>query len=116
MRSVDVFSEMVKRHGLPLTMSAKNNPLNNRQFSAFIQPLRYKNKMYLDGTYSEVGYIDQAYYLYIGPPDINILSLPEDATVEFMGKKYNFTRSEKVAIGQQVLYYWSVLRSKIEEA
>ena len=50
MRSVDIFSEMVKRHGLPLTMSAKNNPLNNRKFSAFIQPLRYKNKMYLDGT------------------------------------------------------------------
>lgn len=36
---------------------------------AFISPLRYKNKMYLYGVNTEIGYNSQGHYLYIGPPD-----------------------------------------------
>ena len=38
-------------------------------FKGFIQPLRYKNKMYLYGVNTEIGYNSQGYYLYIGPPE-----------------------------------------------
>ena len=34
-------------------------------FRALIQPLRYKNKMYLDGTYTDIGKSTSGNYLYI---------------------------------------------------
>ena len=33
----------------------------------FIQALRYKNKMYLEGTPTETGMDDAGYYLFLGP-------------------------------------------------
>ena len=36
---------------------------------AFVQPLRYKNKMYLNGVYLPSGYDDGRHYLYLGPAD-----------------------------------------------
>ena len=69
-------------------------------FKGFIQPLRYKNKMYLYGVNTEIGYNSQGYYLYIGPPDGDI--------------KYQIDRAEKIKLGEEVLYVWAVVRTVVE--
>lgn len=50
-------------------------------FRAAIQPLRYKNKMYLGGVYTEIGKAKYDYFLYIGPPDHDISRLSADSRI-----------------------------------
>ena len=53
-------------------------------FKGFIQPLRYKNKMYLYGVNTEIGY------------------------------KYQIVRAVKIKLGEEVLYVWAVVRTVVE--
>lgn len=45
---------------------------------AFISPLRYKNKMYLYGVNTEIGYNSQGHYLYIGHPTPDLTAAPPE--------------------------------------
>lgn len=80
-------------------------------FKAFLQPLRYKNKMYLQGVYTDVGLSAQGYYLYIGPPEPDLHSAQEAGYLTADGKKYQIDRAEYVYRGNEVWYIWAVLRS-----
>lgn len=82
-------------------------------FKGFIQPLRYKNKMYLYGVNTEIGYNSQGYYLYIGPPEHD-LTLNEDALIIDGDIKYQIDRAEKIKLGEEVLYVWAVVRTVVE--
>jgi len=96
-------------------------------FKAFIQPLRYKNKMYLEGTPTEIGVMDSGYYLYIGPPEHSFEYLyigpPEHSFehlapgfyLESMGKRYVIDRFEKIYKGGRVFYIWAVLKDAEEQ-
>lgn len=91
------------------------NPDSTRTepFNGFIQPLRYKNKMYLYGVNTEIGYNSQGYYLYIGPPEHD-LSENEDAIIIDGDIKYQIDRAEKIKLGNEVLYVWAVVRTVVE--
>ena len=80
---------------------------------AFISPLRYKNKMYLYGVNTEIGYNSQGYYLYIGPPEHD-LTVNEDALIIDGDIKYQIDRAEKIKFGEEVLYVWAVVRTVVE--
>lgn len=80
---------------------------------AFISPLRYKNKMYLYGVNTEIGYNSQGYYLYIGPPEHD-LTVNEDALIIDGDVKYQIDRAEKIKFGEEVLYVWAVVRTVVE--
>ena len=54
---------------------------------AMISPLRYKNKMYLYGVNTEIGYNSQGHYLYIGPPTPDLTQISE--------RDYLFSGEEK---------------------
>ena len=82
-------------------------------FKGFIQPLRYKNKMYLYGVNTEIGYNSQGYYLYIGPPEHD-LTVNEDALIIDGDIKYQIDRAEKIKFGEEVLYVWAVVRTVVE--
>ena len=82
-------------------------------FKGFIQPLRYKNKMYLYGVNTEIGYNSQGYYLYIGPPEHD-LTVNEDALIIDGDVKYQIDRAEKIKFGEDVLYVWAVVRTVVE--
>ena len=82
-------------------------------FKCFIQPLRYKNKMYLYGVNTEIGYNSQGYYLYIGPPEHD-LTLNEDTLIIDGDIKYQIDRAEKIKFGEEVLYVWAVVRTVVE--
>ena len=82
-------------------------------FKGFIQPLRYKNKMYLYGINTEIGYNSQGYYLYIGPPEYD-LTVNEDAIIIDGDIKYQIDRAENVKLGGETLYVWALVRTVVE--
>ena len=82
--------------------------------SAFISPLRYKNKMYLYGVNTEIGYNSQGHYLYIGPPDPDITASENGEYISCHGEKYRIDRAEKVYRGDEVFYIWAVIRVVVE--
>lgn len=90
-------------HGTPLS-SAK----------AFLSPLRYKNKMYLYGVNTEIGYNSQGHYLYIGPPHIDLTELENNEYLSIGSEKYRVDRAEKVYKGENVFYIWAIVRTIVE--
>ncbi len=79
-------------------------------YKAFIQPLRYKNKMYLDGKHSEIGYIDNSYYLYLGPTNVDVRDNINFSRLKFKNNLYNFTHAENIRIGEDTMYIWAIIR------
>lgn len=75
---------------------------------AVIQPLLYKNKMYISGKDIPLGYLDQGHYLMIAPMDIGITDY-RDTIVEDNGTRYMIKRAEVVRSGDCDLYIWAVL-------
>lgn len=84
------------------------------EMKAFISPLRYKNKMYLYGVNTEIGYNSQGHYLYIGPPDPDITAAADGEYISCHGEKYRIDRAEKVYKGDEVFYIWAVIRVIVE--
>lgn len=80
---------------------------------AIISPLRYKNKMYLDGVYTEIGFNSEGHYLYIGPAEPDLTAL-DGAYVSADGVKYRIDRAEKVYRGSSPFYVWAVIRVIVE--
>lgn len=88
---------------------------NSGKFRCFIQPLRYKNKMYLDGVNTPIGYNSQGHYLYIGPANHDLTGITDSSTwIASDSIKYKVDRSEKVYFGNQVLYIWAIIKTIVE--
>lgn len=85
-----------------------------KKMNAFISPLRYKNKMYLYGVNTEIGYNSQGHYLYIGPPDPDLTQMEDGGCVYCLGEKYRVDRAEKVYRGNEVFYIWAIIRVIVE--
>lgn len=83
-------------------------------FGGFIQPLRYKNKMYLNGVNTVIGFNSQGHYLYIGPPDHDLTALTNEQWLESNGKKFTVDRCEKVYFKNEVIYLWAIIREIVE--
>lgn len=83
-------------------------------FGGFIQPLRYKNKMYLNGVNTVIGFNSQGHYLYIGPPDHDTSQLGREQWIEADSKKFTVDRSEKVYFNNRVVYIWAIIREIVE--
>ena len=84
-------------------------------FRCFLQPLRYKNKMYLYGVNTQIGYNAQGHYLYIGPPDHDPTLLSDSATLQVGAENYRIDRAEKVYCGETPYYIWAIVRTIVEE-
>lgn len=95
---------------LGLTMSIYRDGADDLTFKGFLQPLLYKNKLYLDGIRTEIGYDGQHTYLLISPP-VYDLSLINNSTsyLTFNSNKYTINHTEKVYFGEKWLYCWSVI-------
>ena len=84
-------------------------------FSCFLQPLRYKNKMYLNGINTQIGFNAQGHYLFIGPPDHDLTALSTRATLHIDGCSYLVDRAEKVYCGDKPYYIWAIVRTVVLE-
>ena len=86
-------------------------------FRAFVQALRYKNKIYLRGTYTELGKNQQDYYLYIGPADIDVSNVDgAERMLTINGTSYMVDRTEKHYIGNQNTYTWAIIRPVVTDS
>ena len=87
---------------------------HSRTYNAVIQPLRYKNKMYLNGEVNDLGHYAEGFYLYVGPADISLANLSVHATFTTSdGKRYKLERWESVFYKEEALYTWAVLKERV---
>ncbi|MDR1409851.1 MAG: hypothetical protein LBJ12_06260 [Oscillospiraceae bacterium] len=81
-------------------------------YHSFVQPLRYKNKLYLYGVHTEIGYNSQGHYLYLGPAEHQLQE--EGQELQIGGELYRIERAETVYLADEPLYVWAVVRRKAE--
>ena len=78
--------------------------------NAFLNPLLYKNKMYIGGTYLPDGFYDGGHYLYIGKAAVRLDNLPLGSVVKCGGDTYTIKRAEQYVIADKAVYIWAVLQ------
>ncbi|MBQ8016448.1 MAG: hypothetical protein IJ264_09730 [Clostridia bacterium] len=100
-------------YGRPSAFVSKDGAVL-KEMKAFISPLRYKNKMYLYGVNTEIGYNSQGHYLYIGPPEPDLTAANDGEYISCLGEKYRIDRAEKVYKGDEVFYIWAIIRVIVE--
>ena len=84
-------------------------------FKAFIQPLRYKNKMYQQGSFTPLGVNKNNVYLYIGPANHDLTKLDNThRIIDNENKKYIIDRAEKIKVSNTTVYIWAVIRQTTE--
>ncbi len=110
---MNVFSDRVTRYARTCSLIDENGGYL-AEMRAFISPLRYKNKMYLYGVNTEIGYNPEGYYLYIGPP-FPMLENSEKCLIECGGDTYKIDRAETIRAGGDVIYNWAIIRKTVEE-
>ncbi|MGN0443277.1 MAG: hypothetical protein ACI4F5_01515 [Acutalibacteraceae bacterium] len=102
---------LFEKYGQKATLSVGGETVKNYDFRAFVQPLRYKNKLYLRGKFTEIGKNRQDYYLYIGPPDIDISEVDGSKTRLYIGQEeYLAYRTEKHKLADDTVYFWAIIR------
>ena len=104
----------VEKYGTTVALSSDGKVFGT-PYRAFIQPLRYKNKMYLMGVRSQLGWIDQSHYLYIGPAEKDIVSLTSAARIRCQNENFYIVKAENVHLGDSVFYNWAVIRAVVED-
>lgn len=109
------FSKMITRYGRKAVLCEPDG-WRSTVFHCLLQPLRYKNKMYLNGVNTQIGFNAQGHYLYIGPAEHDITKLSENATLKVDDEEYLIDRAEKVFYGEKVFYIWAIIRSVVEES
>ncbi len=102
-----------EKSGREIELHSADGTLLDR-YKGFIQPLRYKNRMYLDGINTEIGFNSQGHYLYIGPPEIDLTEVQSGAYLSTGSVKYQIDRAEKVFRRDQPFYIWAIIRTIVE--
>lgn len=82
---------------------------------AFIQPLRYKNKMYIDYDRTELGIKDNSLFLYMGPATPDITGVATGTVISFDGKMYTVKRADKIGIDEKTAYIWGILTLRVKD-
>ena len=76
----------------------------------FLQPLRYKNKMYLNGVTTQLGYNNTKKYLLISAASVKLKeSDRETVLVTASDGRYCCDHSETVRFGETECYCWSII-------
>ena len=99
----------MKKYGVRTTL-----PKDGREFYAFIQPLRYKSKMYLETVKTPIGDASESRFLYIGPASVDVTLLDETDVIRSNGMSYYFVIAEPVWFSDEVIYYRAVLKKARE--
>lgn len=105
------FCAFLEKYGQSITVT---NGQEGFEGKAFIQPVRYKNKQYLDHTVSSAGLNELSNYLYIGKPEYEIGNM-SNALINSCGKCFYVINSDMVFVGDAPLYEWAILRVYHEE-
>lgn len=97
-------SDTIKRYGSSLCVVTNGKKLAT---SGFVEPLRYKNKVYIGGEYHRLGFRRTEKYLYVGPCDVELCE--NESVIETQGDKYIVKRCEKYYVKDTPVYMWAIL-------
>jgi hypothetical protein len=104
---------LFSKHGVKMSYVNTSDKNKSFDFHAFLQPLRYKNKLYLSGVPTELGYDGLKKYLLICPPDID----PEpidgiNYRLCFGDSSYGVDHYETVYGMNEPLYLWAIIHKE----
>ena len=103
--------KVFRRYGRPVTAADSSGNVTDR-CSCFIQPLRYKNKMYLEGVPTDIGISESGYFLFLAPPSFAIETAADGGYLTDGTDDYHIDRFEKIYIGEKVHFIWAILRTR----
>lgn len=101
----DSVLSLLNKYGEKITVTTENGTV---RFKGVLEPLLYKNKLYLNGKQLPQGFLDNGDYLLICPAEVKLPVLGT-AFVESQEKKFVLKRSETVNLSAKPLYIWAVL-------
>lgn len=95
------------KHGIDMSLIDKSGEV---KFKAFLQPLRYKNKIYIDGNVTELRYENTRRFLLISPVEVDVSGADGHESYLSDGKRvYSINHSELVSLGNRPSYRWSII-------
>ena len=84
-----------------------------QELNCLIQPLRYKNKLYLSGVPTELGYDGLNKYLLICPPEINIKDIDGINCRLCLGDEaFGVDHYETVYRFGKAFYLWAIIHKE----
>ncbi len=103
--------DRVFKHGTTVYVKTADG-WRTESFKAYIQPIRYKNKVYLEGDFTEIGVNGNDMYLYLGPSKHDLsVDTKELRVVDYSNSRvFSVDKAEKVYFDGKVFYIWAVLR------
>ncbi len=101
--------KIFKRFGRPVTAYDKNGNIVSAA-KCYVQPLRYKNKMYLEGVPTEIGLSDSGYFLLLAPPSFDVTESENDGYLSDGNLKYHIDKCDSIYFGEKICYLWAILR------
>lgn len=108
----EICSKYLNRVGRPICYV--DSSAKEIEFYGVIEQTWRRNKTLFEDVKTKLGRVENNYYMYIGPYEIDICNLPESTMLFCDGDKYEFLKKDKFCIGNAVQFYFGVLR-KIEE-
>ena len=100
---------LLKKRGLLLRIYYDPTE-ENTEFYAFLQPLRYKNKLYLSHEPTELGFDTLQKYLMVTSCDVPLEKVDGFIYKLYLGDTYlKIDHCEKVYFGKEPYYYWSIV-------
>ena len=112
--AVNIFSPgLFEKYGVKMKYVVSDSKQKSKDFFAFLQPLRYKNKLYLSGVPTELGYDGLNKYLLICPTDIEIGNIDGiNYRLCFGDNAYGVDHFEVVYSHNQPLYIWAIVHKE----
>lgn len=105
----DIFpSSLFKKMGVSLHIKSAGETVST--FNAFLQPLRYKNKIYLRGVATELGYDSLKKYLLISPANVDLSGVDGTSLALYFGDVHlSIDHTETVYLGKTPYYNWTIV-------
>ena len=108
---MQIIKKLFKTFGCAVTVCSANVAPYTAQSFGFLQPLRYKNKMYVDTQMTDLGLDDDGRYVYIGLPEPLLTSTADNGrTLEMGNQKFSVIRAENVFHQGKSLYVWAIIK------
>jgi hypothetical protein len=101
------------KYGIKMSYVVPGSKTKTFDFHAFLQPLRYKNKLYLSGVPTELGYDGLNKYLLICPPEINIKDIDGINCRLCLGDEaFGVDHYETVYRFGKAFYLWAIIHKE----
>ena len=104
MSLITAVSDSISRLGGEVSITADDHSVSAR---AIVEPLRYRNKIYIGGEYRPLGVAIREKYLYIGRPAYRLHE--NRSVIEAHGERYLVKRSETFFVRDLPVYEWAIM-------